>query len=370
MAKAGPPDSARSAGWGRLFAFLGLWLVVAPRNKQIVTFWADTSGEYVTLDYGPARTVRLLGDGAPEALKAVRTPPLVNGKRVTPLGSFTVPAGARWVWLKCANEEEDLQGEVMDLATLREFARYTVTEAGWVDYNHYSRPGRFPPEWLKQGASPQDFILGKITDLRFTDRDAYAEAYLWPKGRNHHADVMWQRLCDAPESIHCSPGGPPLGRAEETAPDGRQRKRLRILMNHIALCDMAVNPHGTEARTAPFGEFLKAMADGVAPEPDCDGDGCMACFIRGGESLKAVMAGGPGGINAQGQVPQDIEGFKARGLRGRQMPCPKHCGPAGKWASLEDAEACLEQCHGLDKRVAQSLCRRALKQRETHVEAA
>lgn len=323
----------------------------------------------------------------PEALKALGAPPLRNGRRVTRLGDFTVPEGARWIWARIANEGRDLTGEVTDVATIQRFAKYTVAQAGWVDLEHWSRPPRFPKEWLGQGVSPQDFILGKITDLRF-DRsgDVYAETFLWPKGHNPHADRMWVRLCDCPESIHASVGGPPLAeREEEIGPDGRMRKRLRLLMNHFALCSQAVNPNGTEVSRSPFGpfaeslkavdaaEFYKAVAYGVPSEPDCDGDTCLTCFVRGGEVHKAVTAGGAAGINTQGAVPQDIEGFRARALRNGsdRHPCKRHCGPDGCWRSDHDAVECLKGCHGLDPMVAAHLVAAGRKRkREDHAEAA
>lgn len=329
-----------------------------------VAFGQDETGEFVAFDYGRAAAVRLFGDDVPEALKAVQIPSsgpkLVDGKRVTPLGTFTVPAGARWVWLKFANEGEDLQGEVMDIATLKEFAPYTVSQAGWLDYNHLSRPARFPKAWIKEGASPQDFIIGKITDLRFAKGHAYAEAYLWPKGHNPHADRMWQRLCDAPESIHCSAGGAPIDRLEEVGKDGRMRKRLKLLMNHIALCDQAINPNGTEARLAPYPEFLKALVDGVPSEPDCDGETCVGCFFRGGEALKGVTAG-----DAAPAVREDLEGAARPKAGGK--PCPRHSGPKGRWRSLNDAVACLRDCHGMKESVARDVVGAALTVRERDV---
>lgn len=338
-----------------------------------VSFGRDNEGqEFVAFGYAAPPALRLHdpAETVPEVMKALGAPALKNGQRVTRMGRFTVPQGARWFWAKIANEGRDLTGEVTDIDTLRKFAKYTVTQAGWVDLEHWSRPGRFPPHWLQQGVSPQDFILGKITDLRFSpEGDVYAEAFLWPKGRNPHADRMWQRMCDSPESIHASVAGSPLSRDKELGPDGRERSRLKLLMNSFALTSQGINPNGTEVSQTPVGEFLKAMADGVSIVPDCDGDTCVACFVRGDETHKAVTAGGPAGINAAGNVPQDIEGFRARALRGTK-PCPTHCNAEGVWRSDNDAAECLKTCHGLDKRVAAELVSRARKKKEaSHVAA-
>lgn len=340
-----------------------------------VAFGRGTDGsEYVDLWADALASVRLFGTGATEALKAPEAPKLVDGKR----NGITVPEGARWVWLLFASERPDLEGEVLDVATLRRFSDYTVAKAGWLDLNHWSRPNRFPAEWLKQGVSPQDFILGKLTELRFSpDNIGYCEGFLWPEGRNPHADRMWRRLSDCPESIHASAGGLPLGpRVEEDGPGGRKLKRLRILMNHVALCDQAINP-ATLASTVPFGEFAKAMADGVSAEPDCDGDTCLACFVRGDDAAKAMTSDG---LTTMGATPEDVEGAPrdqsaVRGARGAaRMPCPHHCRPDGHFRSVSDAAACLTDCHGLDVNVAKHIVRAARAHRapqETpHVQAA
>ncbi|MCA9541601.1 MAG: hypothetical protein KC620_22035, partial [Myxococcales bacterium] len=266
------------------------------------------SPDGVDIDCGPARHLRLWhpSEAVPEALKAPadRVPTLVDGKR----NGITVPDGARWVWLRFASDEPDLEGEIIDIDTLRRFAVYTVREAGWLDRNHWSRPARFPASWLTHGRTPTDFQLGKITDLRFAVQGqamvAFAEAFLWPAGVNAEADRMWQRLQMTPEAVHCSVGGPPIGAPrEEVLSDGRTVRRAYVLMNHIALCDQAVNPHGTEVRTVPFGEFAKAIADGIA----CD-------WLP--EAAKAVTASGSGGLQAQGREPQcldcDVSTFRER----------------------------------------------------------
>jgi hypothetical protein len=124
------------------------------------------------------------------------------------------------------------------------------------------------------------------------------------------------------------------------------------------MCDQAVNPD-TVASTVPFGEFAKALVDGVPALPDCDGDTCLACFIRG-EATKAVTSGGLAGMGA---VPQDVEGApRPAGSRPAlrvQMPCRKHCTPEGHFRSADHAVACLTDCHGLDAGVAKHIVRAA-----------
>lgn len=245
-----------------------------------------------------------LGD---EALKRFDPPHALRGGRVN---DITVPPGARWVYLRFSDERPDLANEVTDAATIRQFREYVVAQAGWFDINHFSRPQKIPPEWVKAGLSPSDFKIGKIVEIRVSeDGKAFAAGFLWPKGRNPHADRMWQMLEDCPESVHCSIGGPTVSRTEERDPkSGRKVFRVKILMNHIALCDQGVHID-TEVRLTPFGEFLKAIVDGVPAEP-CDGEGCFSCFVRGEpETDKSVVsAGGAGGINAMGLVPENLEG--------------------------------------------------------------
>lgn len=218
-----------------------------------VTF--DDTGESPQLGFDLPSSLRLYASddaGIPEALKG-NPPALVNGKR----NGITVPPGARWIYLH-GNDAEDLEGECLDLDEFKRFAEYTIKEAGWLDYNHMSRPQRIPKEWLEAGMTTQDFKIGKITALRFSGRNWYAEGYLWPEGQNRHADTMWTQIKACPESIHTSPGGPVIGRENCITPEGRPAKRLKMLVNHIALCDVACNPHGTGVSLEPNSGFEEA----------------------------------------------------------------------------------------------------------------
>lgn len=218
-----------------------------------VTF--DDTGAAPQLGFDLPSSLRLYAAddaGIPEALKG-NPPTLVNGKR----NGITVPAGARWIYLH-GNDAEDLEGECLDLDEFKRFAEYTIKEAGWLDYNHMSRPQRIPKEWLEAGMTTQDFKIGKITALRFSGRNWYAEGYLWPEGENRHADIMWKQVKSCPESIHTSPGGPVIGRENCITPEGRPAKRLKMLVNHIALCDVACNPHGTGVSLEPNSGFEEA----------------------------------------------------------------------------------------------------------------
>lgn len=218
-----------------------------------VTF--DDTGAAPQLGFDLPSSLRLYASddaGIPEALKG-NPPTLINGKR----NGITVPAGARWIYLH-GNDAEDLEGECLDLTEFKRFAEYTIKEAGWLDYNHMSRPQRIPKEWLEAGMTTQDFKIGKITGLRFSGRNWYAEGYLWPQGQNRHADTMWTQIKACPESIHTSPGGPVIGRENCITPEGRPAKRLKMLVNHIALCDVACNPHGTGVSLEPNSGFEEA----------------------------------------------------------------------------------------------------------------
>lgn len=240
------------------------------------------------------------------------TPDVGGGKR----NGISVPKGARWFWARISDERPDLQNEIVDSETLRKFSDYVVQQAGWVDLNHWSRPSKFPEQLAKAGRSPEEYVIGSLTELRVSpDGTSFAEGFLWPKGENEHADTAWQWLRMAPEKVHCSVGGPAISRKRERGKDGKYVTRLKMLMNHLAICNQGVHVD-TEVQTEPFGEFTKAIIDGVADEP-CDGDGCFACYVRGEhvESAKgAVSAGGEGGINAMGAVPEDLEGAKEQGL--------------------------------------------------------
>jgi len=274
--------------------------------KQLVEFGHDASGEFVHLELG-APSIATLGLRLEEVQKAAPAE-LEDGS----YNGISVPEGARFVWLKFASEKTDLEAEFLDLETIERFSNYTVSEAGWIDYNHFSRPNRMPAEWVAQGVSPQDFIIGKLLEFRFgTDGWAYALGYLWPEGANAHADTMWKRLGLCPESIHCSAGGSPMGRETELR-DGVEVGRVRLLTNHIALCDQAMGL-GTEAATVPLGEFAKAIANGVPLIP-CEGEGCLPCWVRG-EEEKSITASG---LAASGQVPEDLEG--AAKAEGPELP--------------------------------------------------
>lgn len=327
-----------------------------------VLFGQTDTAEFVDLLPTGRPTVRTLGPGGAEALKALRAPAMVDGK----VNGITVPAGARWVFLSF-NDKADLEGEFLDIDSIREFQRYTVTEAGWFDVNHYSRPARIPPEFLQAGRTTTDFKIGKITEFRFgDDGTVYVSGFLWPAGVNPEADKVWKQLNACPESFHCSPGGIPLGRTEETGPDGKRRVRLKIMMNHLAICDQAVNPNGTRVSTARFGEFAKALADGVPFMPECDGETCVDCFVRGPEfteAAKAISVGGAGGLGAGGQniMPQS---FGTSRVPAGHSEAPgrgcKHCDPkTGKWPSLAAAKKCLVECTGKTSDEATSLLKAA-----------
>ncbi len=262
-------------------------------------------------DFVPAPPVRLgwYDEAAKAGSAGFASPELVIENGVRKRNGVTVPVGARWVWFRFSDERPDLEGEVMDIESIRKFASYVIAQAGWIDLNHWSRPGKLPPEMLAAGRSPEEYVIGALTGIRVSpDGVAYAEGFLWPKGVNAHADTAWTWLQMAPEKVHCSVGGPAISRERERLPDGRWITRLKLLMNHLAVCNQGVHVD-TEVRTAPFGEFTKALLGGVPDEP-CDGEGCVPCFIRGHrEPGKGVVsAGGTGGINSTGAVPEDLEG--------------------------------------------------------------
>jgi hypothetical protein len=307
--------------------------------KILFDHGADGGAPFLGFDLPASLRLYAAGEEIPEALKGY-APKVVNGKR----NGISVPPGARWVYLY-GNDALDLEGECLDLDVFKQFAGYTIREAGWLDYNHYSRPGRFPTEWLGQGASPQDFKLGKITDLQFRGSDWFAEGFLWPEGDNHHTDVMWKNLKACPESIHTSPGGPIMGREEFTLPNGQRAKRLKMLVNHIALCDQATNPNGTRASLEPIGpyaegakslasantsflnipahsliEALKGMPCGTTPTND------LEHYLLDDEEAgkSAITAGGPGGTVAQGHVTEDLEGEAVQPGSGYMDPDGEH----------------------------------------------
>lgn len=271
--------------------------------------------------------IRLDGPELGEAAKSLRGDAIASGavERAAAAG-HPAPEGARWIWLRASNARPDLQGEVVDVDVLKRYAEYTISQGGWLDAEHYSRPERFPKWAADQGLTPQHFVLGKITALRFQGDEVWIEGFLFPKGTSSVADEYWSQLQAVSSMFHVSIGGPILPGRSSTIVDGREYLKLQMVMNHAALCMQAINPHGTRVFNTPagpfaeaakggafavgsFAELVRAVVDGVPAEPDCDGESCVACFTRG-ETLKSVVSGGPDGINAQGIVPQDLEGAR------------------------------------------------------------
>lgn len=294
-------------------------------GRVVLEAWKG-GGEFAFLT-SAVEGVRFDAPTLSEAAKGLRGDAIRSGavERAAAAG-HPAPKGARWIWLRASNARPDLQGEVVDVAMLKQYADYTVREGGWLDAEHYSRPERFPKWAADQGLTPQSFVLGKITALRFQDEDVWIEGYFYPEGVSTIADDYWNQLQAVPSMFHVSIGGPVLAPRTPVMVDGRRFLKLQMVMNHAALCMQAVNPHGTRVFTGPAGPFSEAMkagafavgdfrdlvqavVEGVPEQPDCDGESCVACFTRG-ETLKSVVSGGPDGINEQGIVPQDLEGAR------------------------------------------------------------
>ena len=317
-------------------------------------------------DLSQSREIVDVDLGSPEVTKAY-SPPLTDGKH----NGISVPDGARWIYLKFSTPSVDMQQESVDPETIRQFAAYTVQKAGWVDWWHWSRPKQFQqafPEGTPH--TPLDFILGKLTAIRVSpDGESYAEGFLWPKGKNRYADMAWDWLQNCPEMVHCSAGGPVLDR--ETAwSDGQKTTRLRMAINHIALCPQGVN-HDTEVRTAPFGEFVKAVT-GVTDAccGRCDGrnrGGCFRSWVRGDEQGKGVLAEGPAGTNTTGMVPEDLEGARRQPeSRLRLADGPRDCEhfANGLLKSPADAVAHYQHCLNWSEQAAHDLVNAAIEERK------
>ena len=156
-----------------------------------------------------------------EAAKAAGLQPFSGSGKKNRRNGITVPKGARFFWAQISDERPDLQGEIVDADTIRKFKDYVISQAGWVDLNHWSRPTKFPERLAKAGRSPEEYVIGSLTELRVSaDGTSYAEGFLWPKGVNEHADTAWTWLKMAPEKVHCSVGGPAISREKEKGPDG------------------------------------------------------------------------------------------------------------------------------------------------------
>ena len=336
-------------------------------------------GGFVDTVPAPA-DVQTYDDATKAGSMGAHAPDLVFESGIRKRNGVTVPHGARWVWLRASDERPDLQGEIVDAETIRRFRDYIISQAGWLDLNHWSRPQKFPPTLAAAGRSPEEYVIGAITDLRVSpDGTTYIEGFLWPKGVNSHADTVWEWLRLAPEKVHASVGGPAISRERERLPTGAYVTRLRLLMNHCAICNQGVHVD-TEVRTAPFGEFTKALIDGVS-----DGLlGVVAEFVRGPavrEVAKDVAAaGGADGINAQGAVPEDLEGaakpetIKDTGAASPQSGLadgPINCGHfrAGQLPSDAHAFAHMTQCLGWSATRARDTLRLA-RHEPSHQEAA
>lgn len=333
------------------------------------------AGGFVDTVPEPPTSVRWWDEAAKAGSPGAHTPDLIVENGARKRNGVTVPPGARWVWIRASDERPDLQGEIVDAEMIRTYREYIVAQAGWIDLNHWSRPGKFPEALAKAGHSPEEYVIGAMTEIRVSPNgETYIEAFLWPKGINPHADTAWTWLMMAPEKVHASIGGPVIEKPRERLPDGRWITRLKMLVNHCAICNQGVHVD-TEVRTAPFGEFTKAIIEGVGDEA-CDGDGCVACYVRGPrrEATKDVgSAGGAGGINAMGAVPEDLEGaahpFTGRGerVKGNKITGleegPFNCGHFrdGRLPSDGHAIAHMTQCLGWSATTARDTLRLARK---------
>lgn len=289
--------------------------------------------------------------GRPEVLKAYSPELDADGRR----NGFSVPEGARWFWLRFSTPSVDAQGESADPGTIRDNAQWTLEKAGWVDWMHWSRPAAFRKafEGVKTELTPLDFVIGRLTDIRVSaDGESYCEGYLWPQGQNRFADMAWLWLDRSPEIVKASAGGPIQGRIPVVRA-GERFIQLKMKVNHVALCTQGINDD-TIAKTAPFGEFLKAVTGGIPVRDDCepcaDGDvHCFRCFVR--EGAKGLTSEGAGGLHDMGAVPQDLEGQAHTELFRAAEACGHFDGDC-RFRSHDDALAHLLQCLGWSEQQA------------------
>jgi hypothetical protein len=215
------------------------------------------------------------------------------------------PDKVRWLWARFSDPSPDLEGESVSAAPFRQFADDSVRKwGGWIDMNHWSRPQRFPEQMAKAGRSPEEYVIGKLTEIRVSGDDtSYAEGYLWPEGVNEHADTAAGWLRYAPDMVHCSAGGP-IVKGHPQIVGGRKVVPVQIFLNHLAIALQGVH-NETAVKTTPFGEFYKALADGIS-ETECAGDSSFAKHVRGmPEGTKAMTAAA-----VAPAVPEDLEGAK------------------------------------------------------------
>jgi len=259
------------------------------------------------------------------------------------------PDKVRWLWARFSDPSPDLEGESVSAAPFRQYADDSVRRwGGWIDINHWSRPQRFPETMAKAGRSPEEYVIGKLTEIRVSGDDtSYAEGYLWPEGVNEHADTAagWMRY--APDMVHCSAGGP-IVKGRPQIVGGRKIVPVQIFLNHLALALQGVHS-GTAVKTTPFGEFYKALADGI-PETAGVGESCFADHVRGlPEGQKAMTAAA-----VAPAVPEDLEGAKAKpGRRPGQVldvadvtDCDHWIAGTRKFHSTAAARAHLTTCCG------------------------
>jgi hypothetical protein len=143
---------------------------------------------------------------------------------------------------------------------------------------------------------------------------------------------------------------------------------MKLLMNHLALCDQAVHPD-TEVQTSPFGEFLKALSGGIPLEGECN-SGSLGLWCRSQvEAFKALTAGGPAGINAQGAVPEDLERKaqpknQPKGQAKVRKPQCSHLGADEKFKTDQAAMEHLTCCLGLKEQAAKGILAAARQKRK------
>ena len=263
------------------------------------------------------------------------------------------PDKVRWLWARFSDPAPDLEGESVSAAPFRQFADDSVRKwGGWIDLNHWSREKRFPEALAKAGRSPEEYVLGKLTEIRVSrDDTSYAEGYLWPEGVNQHSDTVAGWLRYSPDMVHCSAGGPIVkGKAQLVR--GRKIVPVQIFLNHLAMALQGVHD-STAVKTTPFGEFYKALAEGVSIEPECEGESCFACHVRAmPEGHKSI-----GAAAIAPAVPEDLEGAKAPALTGQKdidqvMDCGHWIAGTRKFASTAAAFAHMTACCGWPEKKA------------------